>query len=241
MKTIRSFMIVAVCSLFLTTASIAQTTSSQTYNKTHYTPDKNTPATQLLERGFEWGLKSEEWLRYEELMKGPRGIYSPGLDPLTVLGIEARSDEERTYFAELQVRAEAARVEKELVYQLAYDAAWKRLYPALDPVSNLEEASTVSISGNGRMAVFVKENCLPCDQKVRQLQTKREPFDIYLVDSHQDDTAVRRWAARAGIDTTKVRSGTITLNHDGGHFKLLNLGEDLPAVVRHAGGRWLRQ
>jgi integrating conjugative element protein (TIGR03759 family) len=62
-------------------------------------------------------------------MHGPLGVYSPNLDPLTALGIEARSDEERNHYAELQVHAEAQRVEKMLTYQRAYDAAWQRLYP----------------------------------------------------------------------------------------------------------------
>ena len=42
----------------------------------------------------DWGLRPEEWARYRQVMQGPLGIYSPNLDPLTALGIEARSDEE---------------------------------------------------------------------------------------------------------------------------------------------------
>ncbi|MGV8691898.1 TIGR03759 family integrating conjugative element protein, partial [Pseudomonas aeruginosa] len=68
----------------------------------------------------EWGLRSEEWARYRQLMQGPLGVYSPQLDPLTALGIEARSDEERRRYAELQVQAEAQRVGKTLAYQRAY-------------------------------------------------------------------------------------------------------------------------
>ena len=64
----------------------------------------------------DWGLRPDEWTRYRQLMDGPLGVYSPNLDPLTALGIEARNDEERTRYAELQVRAEAWRVEKLLAY-----------------------------------------------------------------------------------------------------------------------------
>lgn len=42
-----------------------------------------------------WGLKPEEWSRYQQLMQGPLGTYSPNLDPLSALGIEAQSDSER--------------------------------------------------------------------------------------------------------------------------------------------------
>ncbi len=47
----------------------------------------------------EWGLNQQEWTRYQTLMQGPRGVYSPGIDPLTALGIEARSAEERRRYA----------------------------------------------------------------------------------------------------------------------------------------------
>ncbi len=73
----------------------------------------------------EWGLQPQEWARYRELMDGPLGIYSPNLDPLSALGIEARTDEERRRYAELQVQVEARRVEKLLAYQRAYDEAWQ--------------------------------------------------------------------------------------------------------------------
>ncbi|KID12115.1 conserved protein, ly exported, partial [Rhodobacteraceae bacterium PD-2] len=34
----------------------------------------------------DWGLHTEEWARYRQLMQGPLGIFSPNLDPLTALG-----------------------------------------------------------------------------------------------------------------------------------------------------------
>jgi len=121
--------------------------------------------TQLAQQ---WGLKDDEWARYRELMQGPLGVYSPNLDPLSALGIEARSDAERRRYAELQVQAEARRVEKLLAYQRAYDEAWQRLYPDMQRV-NLPGAVSTIPSGNGRLAVFVREGCAACDQTVQRL------------------------------------------------------------------------
>ncbi|CDI94453.1 integrating conjugative element protein [Pseudomonas aeruginosa PA38182] len=119
----------------------------------------------------EWGLRSEEWARYRQLMQGPLGVYSPQLDPLTALGIEARSDEERRRYAELQVQAEAQRVGKTLAYQRAYDAAWQRLFPGQPRVSLPgAKAQGAGNTGSGRLAVFVKADCAPCAQRVQQLQ-----------------------------------------------------------------------
>lgn len=190
----------------------------------------------------EWGLRDDEFARYRELMEGPIGIYSPNLDPLSALGIEARSEEERRRYAELQVQVEARRVEKLLAYQRAYDSAWLRLNPSMQRV-NMPEATSGSgaVRGSGRMAVFVKDDCVSCAQLAQQLQSSGAEFDIYMVGSRQDDARIRDWAKRAQIDPARVRSGSITLNHDGGRWLSLGLSGDLPAVVREVNGQWQRQ
>ena len=190
----------------------------------------------------DWGLRPEEWARYRQLMQGPLGVYSHNLDPLTALGIEARSDEERNRYAELQVQAESRRVSKTLAYQRAYDAAWKRLHPGRQRV-NLPGARSPGSGnqGSGRMAVFVKADCPPCEQGVRQLQAAGTAFDLYMVGSRQDDARIRQWATRAGIDPARVRARTITLNHDAGRWLSLGVPGDLPAVVREVNGQWQRQ
>ncbi len=190
----------------------------------------------------DWGLQPQEWARYKELMEGPLGIHSPNLDPLSALGIEARSDEERRRYAEMQVQVEARRVEKLLAYQRAYDEAWQRLNPGMQRV-NIPDAmpATASVRGNGRTAVFVKDGCLACGQLVQRLQASGAEFDLYMVGSRQDDARIRDWAKRAQIDATRVRSGSITLNHDGGRWLSLGLPGDLPAVVREVNGQWQRQ
>lgn len=192
----------------------------------------------------DWGLSTEEWARYRALMQGPLGIYSPNLDPPTALGIEARSDQERHRYAELQVQAEAHRVEKLLAYQRAYDDAWQRLHADMPRVvlPNAGAAfSPVAPAANGRTAVFVKDACPACDQSTLRLQAAGMEFDIYVVDNRADDARIRAWAQRIGIDPAKVRSGQITLNHDAGRWQSLGLPGDLPAVVRQVGGRWQRQ
>lgn len=192
----------------------------------------------------DWGLRGEEWSRYRELMDGPLGIYSPNLDPLTALGVEARSEDERRRFAELQVQAEARRVEKLLAYQRAYDDAWQRLHPGAQRVNLPAAASTgiarTAIGGSGRTAVFVRDGCAPCDQTVQRLQAAGTPFDVYMVGSRADDARIREWARRVRIDPEKVRSRQVTLNHDGGRWLSLGLPGELPATVRQDEGRWQR-
>jgi len=189
----------------------------------------------------EWGLRDDEFARYRELMGGPIGVYSPNLDSLSVLGIEARSDEERRRYAELQVQVEARRVEKLLAYQRAYDDAWQRLNPGMQRVNLPDDKPGTAARRSARTAVFVKDGCAACGQLVRRLQSSRAEFDLYMVGSRQDDARIRDWAKRANVDPARVRSGTITLNHDGGRWLSLGLPGDLPAVVREVNGQWQRQ
>ncbi len=193
------------------------------------------------QKAKDWGLREEEWTRYRLLMQGPLGVYSPNLDPLTALGIEAVSDQERRHYAELQVGIEARRVEKLLAYQRAYDDAWQRLHPGVERVSaslaSLQTAPAVS----GRFAVFVKDKCPACGQAVQRLQSAGTEFDLYMVGTRQDDARIRDWARGVQIDPARVRSGAITLNHDSGRWLSLGLEGDLPAVVRQVNGQWQRQ
>ncbi|MBZ7909514.1 TIGR03759 family integrating conjugative element protein [Klebsiella oxytoca] len=189
---------------------------------------------QMTRSAQEWGLTAEEWQRYETLKKGRRGVLSPGLDPLTMLGIEARSDEERRHFAELTVKQEFQRVEAELAFQREVNSAWMRVYPGVLPVQDLR--SEVS---NARQALFVKDNCPACDRKLTQLMKSNQPLDIYLVGSGGKDEAVRNWAKKHNIPAEKVKSRQVTLNHDNGMW--LKYGNGLMPVVLQQGAQgWQR-
>jgi integrating conjugative element protein (TIGR03759 family) len=230
--------------IVLLTSSLTQGTETLTANNisSHERPMATERADEQHAR--DWGLSVDEWTRYRDLMQGPLGIYSPNLDPLTALGIEARSDQERRRYAELQVQTEAHRVEKLLAYQRAYDDAWQRLHADMPRVI-LPDAgvafSPVTPAASGRIAVFVKDACPACDQAALRLQAAGMEFDIYVVGSRADDARIRAWAQRIGIDPAKVRSGQVTLNHDSGRWLSLGLQGDLPAVVRQVGGQWQRQ
>jgi integrating conjugative element protein (TIGR03759 family) len=235
----------------------AQSTSGQTASekgtRTVESRSTQSPFRSMTDGGLDerlardWGLQTEDWARYRQLMRGPLGIYSPNLDPLTALGIEARSAAERQHFADLQVRFEARRAEKMLAYQRAYDAAWKRTYPALRPLAGPAVATThntrenLSTSGPARLAVFVKDACTPCEQRVRNLQAAGRAFDVYLVGSQQNDARIRQWATRVGIDPAKVRARTITLNHDAGRWLSIGGQGELPAVLQKVNGQWRRE
>lgn len=189
----------------------------------------------------QWGLKEEEMFRFQALMRGPLGIYSPNLDPLSALGIEARTNAERQRYALLQVQAEATRVEKLLAYQRAYDDAWKERYPKLVLVNLPPMSSPLLNRSTVRPAVFVRYECPECESTVRQLQASGTMFDLYMVNSQQDDKRIRQWAQKVGILPSKVLDGTITINHDSGRWASIAANGVLPAVMHKVSGKWQRQ
>ncbi|WP_447784962.1 TIGR03759 family integrating conjugative element protein [Pseudomonas germanica] len=192
------------------------------------------------EQAASWGLTEQEWTRFEQIQAGPRGFWSPNLDPLTALGVEAQTDQERQRYAELQVALEAKRAERELAYQNAYTAAWAKLFPGLLPIQGMASPSPASSAVVPRQALFVEDHCPACTAEAQRLQSSDTAFDIYLVGSQGEDERVRRWARQADIDPAKVQRRQITLNHDRGRWFSLGAPGPLPATFQQVDGQWQR-
>jgi integrating conjugative element protein (TIGR03759 family) len=191
----------------------------------------------LKQQAGQWGLSQDDYQRYQSLMNGPRGIQSPGLDPLSTLGIEARSQAERRQYAEKWVKEEFARTQKELDFQREVTAAWKRLYPETLAV-NMGNAAGIAHDTGGRLALFVKSaGCGQCDARLAAVLADNRPVDIYLVDSQGDDWKLRGWAKDHHIPLDRVRSRQITLNHDGGRWMRFGNGM-MPVVLQQGEDGW---
>lgn len=205
--------------------------------------------------GSAWGLSEVEWARYEALMRGPRGRWSPDLDPLMVLGIHAETEAERRRFAEMTARQEHDRVDRELAFQREYDAAWRRLYPhelRLDPARLMEDgggdADAQPFVAGDRLLVFVDLTCTEACASVvaralaRQQATPGLIVDFYLRNTHGRDEPIRQWAQANRVPPESVRARTITLNHDNGALARLAGADELVAnPARYKGPALYRQ
>ena len=164
-------------------------------------------------RAAVWNLTPADWTRYEELMAGKRGAWSPDADPLLVLGAHARTAAERRRFAEAFVLAEHARVEGELAFERAVQAAWTRLFPGQPRVAAPAAAPPgVAVE---RWAVVVDRGCADCGRRIGEQLGSGAPVDVY-VRGAADDADVRAWAGEQGIDPAAVAAGVVTLNHGDG-------------------------
>lgn len=238
-----------ILTLFIAIISTTSVFADTTESKTSLTEDAKNAISQFLnsseqqskQSAGEWGLSEEEWSRYQKIMKeGSRGIWSPNLDPLTVLGIEASSDTERMKYARLLARKEFERVEKELRFQLAYDAAFKELYPNITPIRTNTTTSTNTLNNtSGRLLFFTRtDNCPKCEMTLNKLLTSNREVDIYLIDSEGNNNKIQDWAVTHHIDVNKVRNRQITLNHDNGLWLNYANGK-MPAVFQIQGdGQW---
>ena len=164
-------------------------------------------------RAAVWNLTPADWTRYEALMRGRRGAWSPDADPLLVLGAHARTAAERRRFAEAFVLAEHARVEGELAFERAVQAAWLRLFPGQPRVA--APAGTPPGVAVERYALVLDRSCADCGRLLRARLGSGVPVDVY-VRGAADDAEVRAWAGEQGIDPAAVRAGRVTLNHGDG-------------------------
>ena len=175
-----------------------------------------------------WRLSLKDWTRYEALMRGRRGVWTPEADPLLVLGAHARTDAERRRFAEAFVRAEHERVEGELAFERAVQAAWARLFPGELRLKVHSAAGTRP----ERYALVFDRDCTGCGATVRAYAGGAVPVDVY-VRGAGDDAALRLWAWSHGVRAADVRAGRVTVNHDDG-----SMPGPAPAVWARRGGRW---
>lgn len=194
-----------------------------------------------------WRLSMEEWARYRTLMQGPRGIWSPDLDPLTVLGIHAETDAERRRYAELLVMIEFERVEQELRFQRAYDDAAQRLFPTLPRVSPASSDSPAVLSSAERLAFFGSvdsERCPACAEVLKRklgtyVRRGGPVLDLFLAGA-ADDAALRAWVDAQGVSPAAVRRGQITVNHARGPLAGAASGSAVsPRFMQRVAGRWL--
>ena len=235
----RTLLSPVVCLVSLLTTGVAMGNPTPTQSQIQGTQSAPLERSHS-EQATSWGLTEQEWTRFEQIQAGPRGFWSPNLDPLTALGVEAETDQERQRYAELQVALEAKRAERELAYQNAYTAAWAKLFPGLLPIQGMASPPSTSSSVEPRQALFVEDHCPACTAEAQRLQNSDAAFDIYLVGSQGEDEHVRRWARQAGIDPTKVQRRQITLNHDRGRWFSLGAPGPLPATLQQVNGQWQR-
>ena len=248
----RALGVTVLCALAVSLPATAEddTTEQRTEFRTTGPVD-----VERLRASGQWDLDDAEWQRYETLMDGPRGLWSPDLDPVWVLGIHARSESERRRYAEVAVERERERVAEELAFQRAYDDAWDHLYPdrqlfadrgtggIADATAPSDERAALpleAVEDGDRLVLVAGQQCSDCTEVVKAVVQALADgaewrVDVFLLDMETDEE-VRQWATTQAVPLELVRERRITLNRDDGTLA----GYEPPALLRQDGLRWQR-
>ncbi|MGH8651415.1 MAG: TIGR03759 family integrating conjugative element protein [Gammaproteobacteria bacterium] len=251
-RTVIRFLASLVRTTFLTgLATVAFAVSAEPPGTTQagQTPiQRSISSVSIAEQASRWGLTLKDWSRYQRLMQGPRGIWSPNLDPVTALGVHAESDAERRRYAEILVRLERERWERELAFEKVVQQVKRDLYPnepLLDPewVKALIEARTREppYRSGDRLLLFVNLECHACDRLAQHLAAEVQSLpglqlDVFAVGRVRDED-IQGWAAKLKLPEPLVSQGRLSLNHDNDTLNTLTRDPTLtvPVLIRARG------
>ena len=180
------------------------------------------PLTPLQQdRARRFNLTDTDWLKYLEIMEGPRQYWSPNLDPITALGIHEEDPRERRRYADLWVEMESKRYSLELAFETERMAAAKRRFgnlPAIDNTGWKQAWAAAQDDLQKKVMLFMDPDCVDaCRSLYEDLyaslgSSPQVRLDIFFLPG-TDSSAIGDWAAAMDIDPAIVRERKVTLNY----------------------------
>lgn len=201
---------------------------------TDHTISQDKKATQIIsdnERSLarQWMLTDTDWVKYKKIMQGPRGIWSPGLDPITALGVSETDLVERKRYATLWVKVETRRAELELAFEVERQLAGKKLQGDQLMINNTQwikdwESNRVKIKKQVLLFADVgcTDECKDIFDEIYASVGKNARLDIFFVND-PSTTEIGQWASFMKIPPEVVRSRAVTLNFDEGESSRMNV------------------
>ena len=171
-----------------------------------------------------WGLSKQDWQRYLQIKQGPRGLWSPDLNPIAVLGIHSEEPGQRRRLASQYVAMQQKRFSSELQFQRAVNEELQRFWKS-DQQRPQAGATALQQNKNSQLLLFANKDCGSRCDRLLSLATEKirqggQRLHIFLLDAGRD-VKLRRWARSHRIDPAAVQSRRITLNHDRGQWAQL--------------------
>lgn len=186
----------------------------------------------------QWSLMDSDWVKYKIIMQGPRGIWSPGLDPITALGVSETDPVERKRYAEIWIKMESRRAELEFAFEVERQSASKRIFGdklAVNNVAWVQEWERNQVAVIKQVALFMDDQCKEeCQSMFEDLLSSigdNSRLDIFFDDGATPET-IGQWASFMNIPSSVVKSKKITLNFDEGKSAGLNVDLDALPQVR---------
>lgn len=179
----------------------------------------------------EFRLTEDDMKKYKRIMVGKRGIWSPGLDPISALGVEEKDPAERDRYAKLWLEIEGEKVGLQFEFERAVANKRKDVFGEMLPFNTqpaVEKWLKKRNRPNANIDVYVDANCLEdCQKRIRDVQRTRGRGRLnfwFVGDVTPTDTEIVKWAEYHDIDPEQVQKRVITLNN--GREKFASLGKD---------------
>ena len=224
--------ILIITALLLPVLSFSQTTESDdAYSVQDFKIDDL-----KVDKGYldAWGISLEEYKRFIYLKRNtPRGVITPQANPLYYLGLEARTAEERTRFAQKVAQMEFENAEKGREWREAVQIAAARLYGRPDIVdlsigdelnrkleaeyNRNKTPSKLSVLNNPNevIKVFMDFDCPECDKAysgaLSDLVTGKHKRVEVVFKRGSDDLDIKKWATRVGVPIELNKRGVVEL------------------------------
>ena len=217
-----------------------------TINEDDITSEQDINTLQLTEQQLHeakvWNLTLEEEKRYVLLMQNRSKIYYQGLrqTPLDILGLNARTEAERTHFAELAARQEAQKVSKNIAWNNAFYKAYNTFFAHVPVVGDFDPApyspyahKPVQLNQGDILYLFIK----PDDPIKTILMILTEAIEntsntrLHLMLLESDDLSIQLWANKYQISQGLVKGGRITINHGEQNYHALNISKKITPLL----------
>ncbi len=190
-----------------------------------------------------WGLTADEENRYVLLMQNRSALYYRGLrqTPIDILGLNARTEIERSHFAELGALQEAQKVSKNIAWNNAFYKAYNKLFENVSVVGDFDPKpyspyahKPLQLSTGDTLYFFIKPDdavksvLMLLIDAIEGLPNTR--LNIMLL--NLDDVSIQLWANQHQIPAALVSTGRITLNHGELNYQsLTTTKKDTPLLL----------
>ncbi|STX55457.1 bile acid beta-glucosidase [Legionella beliardensis] len=184
-----------------------------------------------------WGLTELEEKRYLTLMRNRSAVYYKGLHltPIDILGLNARSEQERAHFAAMSAELEAQKVAQNLAWNSAFAKAYNELFKHDSVVSDTFDPTPYSpmahkpvpLTAGDALFLFVKptDACKSIVMTLSEAVLQNPGTRLHLMVLEADNGEIQDLAHRVGLSYDAVKSGLITLNHGELHYESLTLAD----------------
>lgn len=173
-----------------------------------------------------WGLSDKEWARYKKLKETSfRGVLTPDIDPITLLGVESKTDSERIRYAKMFNDLEIKRSIADIAFAHAQNKDIERRIPNSNAFKSSAEKKAIRKSNyinqikeieNNYQSEYVayidlEKDCEAyCKSKLFKI-TSNSVVHFYFLNA-KEDKDIYQFLAKMEISQEKIKSGEFTLN-----------------------------